>query len=87
MNLPKTYKALELREYGENKNRLAIVDKTIRPLKKGEVLIRMHSAPINPSDLMFLRGLYGIKKNFRLFRALKEVETLSLPAAVFTPLI
>lgn len=62
MNLPKTYKALELREYGENKNRLAIVDKTIRPLKKGEVLIRMHSAPINPSDLMFLRGLYGIKK-------------------------
>lgn len=39
MNLPKTYKALELREYGENKNRLAIVDKAIRPLKKGEVLI------------------------------------------------
>ncbi|EMO60423.1 hypothetical protein LEP1GSC133_3122 [Leptospira borgpetersenii serovar Pomona str. 200901868] len=47
----------------------------------------MHSAPINPSDLMFLRGLYGIKKNFQLFRALKEVETLSLPAVVFTPLI
>lgn len=62
MNLPKTYKALELREYGENKDRLTIVDKTIRPLKKREVLIRMHSAPINPSDLMFLRGLYGIKK-------------------------
>lgn len=46
MNLPKTYKALELREYGENKDRLTIVDKTIRPLKKGEVLIRMHSAPL-----------------------------------------
>lgn len=62
MNLPKTYKALELREYSENKNRAQIVEKTIRPLKNGEVLIRMHSASINPSDLMFLRGLYGIKK-------------------------
>ncbi|WP_082280800.1 zinc-binding dehydrogenase [Leptospira kirschneri] len=62
MNLPKTYKALELKEYGENRNRASIVEKTIRPLKKGEVLIRMHSASINPSDLMFMRGLYGIKK-------------------------
>ncbi|EMY77035.1 oxidoreductase, zinc-binding dehydrogenase family protein [Leptospira weilii serovar Ranarum str. ICFT] len=62
MNLPNTYKALELREYSENKNRAVIVEKTIRPLKKGEVLIRMHSASINPSDLMFMRGLYGIKK-------------------------
>ncbi|MCG6166452.1 zinc-binding dehydrogenase [Leptospira sp. FAT2] len=62
MNLPKTYKALELKEYSENKSRAVIVEKTIRPLKKGEVLIRMHSASINPSDLMFLRGLYGIKK-------------------------
>ncbi|XDD50434.1 zinc-binding dehydrogenase [Leptospira sp. WS92.C1] len=62
MNLPKTYKALELREYSENKNRAVIVEKQIKPLKKGEVLIKMHSASINPSDLMFLRGLYGIKK-------------------------
>ena len=29
-----------------------------------EVLVKMHSSPINPSDLAFLAGGYGIKKPF-----------------------
>ncbi len=37
MNLPTTYKALELREYSENRNRANIVEKSFRPLKNGEV--------------------------------------------------
>ena len=28
----------------------------------GEVLVRVHASPVNPSDLMFVRGLYGFKK-------------------------
>src|SRR5262245_37480913 len=28
----------------------------------GEVLVRFFASPINPSDLMFIRGLYGFKK-------------------------
>ena len=28
---------------------------------KGEVLVRMLASPINPSDLMFVRGVYGIQ--------------------------
>ena len=28
----------------------------------GQVLVRMAASPINPSDLMFLRGLYGVQK-------------------------
>jgi len=28
----------------------------------GEVLVRVFASPINPSDLMFTRGLYGFKK-------------------------
>lgn len=30
----------------------------------GEVLVKMHASPINPSDLAFLSGGYGIKKPF-----------------------
>lgn len=31
---------------------------------KGEVLVKMHASPINPSDLAFLTGDYGIKKPY-----------------------
>lgn len=31
------------------------------PLKDGEVLLAIHSAPINPADLNFIEGTYGIK--------------------------
>jgi NADPH:quinone reductase-like Zn-dependent oxidoreductase len=27
-----------------------------------EVLVRVFASPINPSDLMFVQGLYGLKK-------------------------
>ncbi len=30
----------------------------------GEVLVKMHASPINPSDLAFLAGGYGIKKEY-----------------------
>lgn len=30
----------------------------------GEVLVKMHASPINPSDLAFLAGGYGIKKKY-----------------------
>jgi NADPH2:quinone reductase len=29
----------------------------------GEVLVRVVASPINPSDLMFIGGLYGFKKS------------------------
>src|SRR5262249_10571172 len=30
--------------------------------RAGEVLVHMAAAPINPSDLMFINGMYGVKK-------------------------
>ncbi|TGK06963.1 alcohol dehydrogenase [Leptospira semungkisensis] len=62
IEIPKSYLAYELKEYSNEPGRAKIVEKEIRPLKKGEVLVRIHSGSINPSDLMFMRGLYGIKK-------------------------
>jgi NADPH:quinone reductase-like Zn-dependent oxidoreductase len=52
-------KALELREYG---GPLHLVEKPVPRAGPGEVLVRVAAAPINPSDLGFIAGRYGIKK-------------------------
>jgi NADPH:quinone reductase-like Zn-dependent oxidoreductase len=31
------------------------------PLRRGEVLVRMIASPVNPSDLMYISGKYGLK--------------------------
>ncbi len=31
------------------------------PLRRGEVLVRMIASPVNPSDLMYIAGQYGLK--------------------------
>jgi NADPH:quinone reductase-like Zn-dependent oxidoreductase len=39
-----------------------LVERPVPTPKPGEVLIRMRAAPINPNDLMFLDGVYEVKK-------------------------
>lgn len=60
--IPETYKAVELRDYSEHLPTFHIVQKETPKLEKGEVLIKIAASPINPSDLAFLKGQYGIKK-------------------------
>ncbi|MGR3812185.1 alcohol dehydrogenase catalytic domain-containing protein [Jiulongibacter sp. NS-SX5] len=45
-------------------NSLEVVEKPIPKPRKGQVLVKMAYSPINPSDLAFLTGNYGIKKPF-----------------------
>lgn len=42
---------------------LTVQDLPIPALKKGQVLVEIEAAPCNPSDLMFMRGQYGVTKN------------------------
>lgn len=58
--LPTTGRALELKEY--NPDTIRVIDRPISVLKPGQILIKMAYASINPSDLAFVRGMYGIKK-------------------------
>ena len=52
-------RALHIQKYG----RLPVLTKCPVPCRqKGDFLIKMKYAPINPSDLFFYLGLYGIKK-------------------------
>ena len=59
-------KALILESYNANliramRSMKAIEKETPKPLK-GEVLVKTQSAPINPSDIAFIRGGYNINK-------------------------
>jgi NADPH:quinone reductase-like Zn-dependent oxidoreductase len=61
--IPTTMRAIELRSFERAPESLAVVERPVPRPGKGQVLVRMAAAPINPSDLAFLRGLYGIKKS------------------------
>jgi len=41
---------------------LRVEDRRLPVPGRGEVLIRMEAAPVNQSDLLFLQGLYGVRK-------------------------
>ena len=55
---PKTMKALELRAY-DGVSLVFVSNKPVPTPGPGEVLVRVHSAPISAPDLMFLQGRYG----------------------------
>lgn len=40
---------------------LEYVSGPIPVLEEGEVLVRMKAAPINPADINFVQGVYGLK--------------------------
>jgi NADPH2:quinone reductase len=55
-------RALELRSYDAGPDSLVVVERPVPRPQQNQVLIRIAASPVNPSDLMFLRGLYGVKK-------------------------
>ena len=61
MNLPAKMRAAVLREYKDDIE-LHVTDIPVPLPRPGQVLLRMLRTSINPSDLSFMRGQYGIKK-------------------------
>lgn len=55
-------KAVVLHGYTDLARQLRVETRPLPVLKRGQVLVRMAVASINPSDLVFLRRLYGIIK-------------------------
>lgn len=52
-------RALVFEEFGEPAEVLSLTDVPIPEPKPGEVRVRMLASPINPSDMMSIRGTYG----------------------------
>src|SRR4051812_2507581 len=62
MDLPFRMKAVLLKDYDAPAEALSLAHIPVPPVRRGEVLVRMAASPINPSDLIFLKGQYGITK-------------------------
>src|SRR5262249_57775082 len=62
MAIPDSMRAVQLTAYDGRPESIAIVEMPVSRPGPGEVLVRVLASPINPSDLVFIRGLYGFKK-------------------------
>ena len=59
--LPKTMRTLVLSAYS-GPAALEVVDRPVPVPSPGQVLVKVEAAPVNPSDLTFLRGRYGFTR-------------------------
>ncbi|MBX7058856.1 MAG: zinc-binding dehydrogenase [Leptospirales bacterium] len=75
-------RALELKEYSEQP-RLDLLQKKLPALKPGQLLIKISAASINPSDLHFLEGKYGIKKKLPVVPGFEAAGTVVAHRAGF----
>lgn len=58
-------KAIQFDQYGDPARVLAVRDLPLPEPKHGEVRVRILASPINPSDLLFVRGYYaGVQATF-----------------------
>ena len=60
LNANHSMKAIQFQQPGEPASVLASLDIESPVPRPGEVLVRMLSTPVNPSDLMYIRGRYTI---------------------------
>ena len=60
--LPESMKAVRLYAFDGKPESMRVEDAPVERPGPGQVTIRVAAAPINPSDLMFLRGRYGLTK-------------------------
>src|SRR6476619_4824066 len=55
---------LQLVAHGEPSDVIKLNTVSEPPLGEEDVLVSMEAAPINPSDFLFVRGLYGVRPAF-----------------------
>jgi len=62
MTLPSVMQAVVVQRYEPGLSGLIVQSVPVPQPGPGQVLVQMRAAPINPSDMMFVQGLYGFTK-------------------------
>jgi len=58
-------KCIRIRQYGEPAEVLAVEERPIPEPRQGEARVHMVATPVNPSDLLYVRGVYsGVQAQF-----------------------
>ena len=60
--LPESMKAVRVHTYDGRPDSIRVENAPVERPGPGQVTIRVAAAPINPSDIMFIRGRYGLTK-------------------------
>lgn len=74
--VPETMRALVLTAYDGRPESLRVESRPVPRPTTGQVLVRVAAAPINPADLMFVRGQYGIRKPLPVVPGLEASGTV-----------
>jgi len=75
-------KAVILRDYDGMPRSMEYGELPLPEPRHGEVVIKMSAAPINPSDLVFLRARYGIVKPLPVVISNESMNSCTSPAAI-----
>lgn len=67
---------LTFNQFGPPSSVLNLEAFTLPPLKKGEVLLEIQASPINPADLNFIEGTYGVKPELPATAGIECVATV-----------
>jgi NADPH:quinone reductase-like Zn-dependent oxidoreductase len=62
MTIPISMQAVVVRAYAPGFDNLALAERPVPAPGPHQVLVRIAASPINPSDLSFIQGLYGVRK-------------------------
>jgi len=58
------YQRIVFSQTGQAQDILTVQTYTLAPLAAGELRVRMIAAPVNPADINFVQGVYGLKPQF-----------------------
>ena len=82
ISIPDKMRAVLIHEF---RSKTEVGDAPVLRPGRGQVLIRIAAAPINPSDLAFLKGGYGSPKNFPLIPGFEGSGTVVAAGSGFLP--